>query len=94
MPCDLQPYYSGEEPYGTEQQRERPGKACPKGLSFPSVAVSISEECIGREQAIFQPSPFFQPRLCKKQEQMTEFGNRLIRHEFLEQPIPEHFTEG
>src|SRR5256712_8063014 len=63
-------------------------------MSVPSVAVSTSEECLRREQAIFQPSPSVQPRLRQKQEQMTEFGNGLVRHELLENPVPDPFPEG
>src|SRR6266571_6278452 len=92
--CDLQPCKSSEEPYGLVQQRERPAKTCQKRMSVPSVAVSTSEECLGRKQAIFQPSPFVQPRLRQKQEQMTKLGDRLVRHELLEHPVPDPFPEG
>src|SRR5437899_12708916 len=43
-PRDQQPYYSGDERYDLEHQRERPAKTCPKRLSFPSVTVSVFEE--------------------------------------------------
>src|SRR5213592_1061235 len=66
--CDLHPYYSGEEPHGLEQQRERPGKPCQKRTSLPSVAVAILEECVRREEGISHPAPFFQTRLCDEQE--------------------------
>src|SRR3989454_9122927 len=92
--CDLQPWKSSEEPYGLVQQRERSAKTCQKRMSVPSVAVSTSEECLGREQAIFQPSPSVQPRLRQKQEQMTEFGDGFVRHELLENPVPYPFPEG
>src|SRR5438128_10114678 len=92
--CDLQQYYSSEEPYGLEQQRERSAKTCQKRMSVPSVAVSTSEECLGREQAIFQPSPSVQLRLRQKQEQMTKLGDGLVRHELLENPMPDPFLEG
>src|SRR3989442_8730044 len=92
--CDLEPYYSSEEPYALEEQRERSAKTCQKRMSVPSVAVSTSEECLGREQAIFQPSPSVQPRLRQKQEQMTEFGDGFVRHELLENPVPYPFPEG
>src|SRR2546426_5323288 len=94
MPCDLQPYYSGEELHGLEQQSERPAKPCQKRTSLPSVAVAILEECVRREEGISQPTPLLQPWLCDEQEQMTEFGNRLVRHKLLEKPIPKPFTEG
>src|SRR2546422_7493705 len=92
--CDLSLYYSGEEHYGLEQQREWPANPRQKRMSVPSVAVSPSEECLGRTQAIFQPSPFVQRRLRKKQEQMTKIGDRLVRHELLENPVPDPFPEG
>src|SRR3989442_6010654 len=92
--CDLQPYYSSKEPYSLEQQRERSAKTCQKRMSVPSVAVSISEKCLGREQAIFQPSPSVQSRLRQKQEQMTKLGDGLVRHELLENPVPDPFPGG
>src|SRR2546426_6919460 len=63
-------------------------------MSLPPVAVAIVEECVRGEEGISQPAPFFQPRLRKKQEQMTQFGNRLVRYKLLEKPIREPFTEG
>src|SRR3989442_2360873 len=92
--CDLQQYYSDEEPYGFQQQRERPEKTRQKRMSVPSVAVSIAEECLGREKSMLQPSPFFQPRLRHEQQEVTEFSNLLVRHELLEKPVPEPFPEG
>src|SRR2546428_10602364 len=66
-PRDQQPYYSGEERYGLEQQRERPAKTCHKRMSVPSVAVSIGQKSRGGEKGISQPAPLLQSRLCQEQ---------------------------